>query len=99
MVQEAIQPAALSLPQAAAYCGVSERTLQKAFVDFRNVTTIAHGRNARQDHAHQAVLGGNRSVQDVAAQCGCRSVTTFALEYRKRFGTPPSHTRNAARKS
>jgi AraC-like DNA-binding protein len=82
----------------AAHCGVSERTLQKAFIDFRGVTPIAHVRNARLDLAHHALAGGDGSVHDVAAQCGFRSVTTFALEYRKRFGTSPSHTRNAARK-
>jgi transcriptional regulator GlxA family with amidase domain len=89
--------ATFTVASLAAHCGVSERTLQKAFVDFRGVTPIAHVRNARLDLAHHALAGGHESVHDVAALCGFRSVTTFALEYRKRFGTSPSHTRRVAR--
>jgi AraC-like DNA-binding protein/tetratricopeptide (TPR) repeat protein len=86
----------VTIASLSAQCGVSERTLQKAFTDFRGVTPVAHMRNVRLDLAHQALAGGMESVHDVAERYGFRSVTTFSLEYRKRFGTPPSRSRRAA---
>ena len=47
------------------------------------------------DCARQALGEDGATVADVAARYGFRSVTTFALEYRKRFGVPPSHARHA----
>ena len=88
----------LTVATLSAQCGVSERTLQKAFTDFRQVTPVAHMRNVRLDLARQALAGGDESVHDVAARCGFRSVTTFALEYRKRFGTTPSRSLRVAKK-
>ena len=71
----------------AKHCGVSWRTLEKTFTDFRGVTAVAHVRNLRLDRARQPLDAGNVSVSDVTARCGFGSSTTFALEYRKRFGT------------
>jgi len=76
---------------------VSWRTLEKAFTDFRGVTPVAHVRNLRLDHAQRALDEGSATVGEIAARCGFRSSTTFALEYRKRFGVPPSHARNASK--
>lgn len=81
----------------AAHCGVSWRTLEKAFTDFRGLTPVAHVRNLRLDQAKRLLDDGSASVAEAAARCGFRSSTTFALEYRKRFGVPPSRTRRAAR--
>jgi AraC-like DNA-binding protein len=83
----------------ARHCGVSWRTLQKAFTDFRGLTPVAHVRNMRLDEAHRALEGGEASVADAAARVGFHSSTTFALEYRKRFGVAPSRTLRAATRS
>jgi AraC-like DNA-binding protein len=74
-------------------CGVSQRTLEKAFTDLRGLTPVAHIRNLRLDHARRALDETGASVAQVAARFGFRSSTTFALEYRKRFGTAPSRTK------
>jgi AraC-like DNA-binding protein/tetratricopeptide (TPR) repeat protein len=87
----------LPLEELAAHCGVSWRTLQGAFAKFRGITAVAHIRNVRLDHAHAALAEDAATVRDVAARCGFRSATTFALEYRKRFGMPPSRRKRAAR--
>jgi AraC-like DNA-binding protein len=50
----------------------------------------------RLDFAQQALANGSESVQDIASRYGFRSVTTFSLEYRKRFGTSPSRSRRAS---
>ena len=81
---------AIAVEALAHYCGVSWRTLQNAFTKFRGITPVAHIRNVRLDHAHDALAEGRISVKDVAARYAFRSPKTFALEYRKRFGVPPS---------
>lgn len=85
-----------TVAQVAGHCGVSWRTLEKAFVDFRGVTPVAHARNVRLDLAQRELEEGNATVTEVAERCGFRSSTTFALEYRKRFGVSPSLARRAA---
>ena len=86
-----------TVEEVAAHCGVSWRSLEKAFTDFRGLTPVAHVRNLRLEHARKLLDEGAISIADVAARCGFKSSTTFALEYRKRFGTPPSRARHAAR--
>jgi len=89
--------ATISVARLAEHCGVSWRTLQKAFMDFRGVTPVAHARNVRLDHAHRALGEGDAGVADIAARFGFGSPTTFSLEYRRRFGHPPSRTRRLPR--
>jgi AraC-like DNA-binding protein len=81
----------------ARHCGVSWRTLEQAFNAFRGLTAVAHVRNVRLDHAHGALAEERAKVAEIAARCGFRSSTTFALEYRKRFGTTPSQVIRAVR--
>ena len=88
---------AISVAALAAHCQVSERTLQKAFNDFRAVTPVAHMRNVRLDLARSELSQGEMPIHEVATHCGFRSVTTFSIEFRKRFGTSPSRSRRAAR--
>jgi AraC-like DNA-binding protein len=95
-VQEHIGEA-FTVLQLATHCGVSWRTLDKAFADFRGITPVAHVRNMRLDYAQRALDEGKLTVADVAARCGFRSSTTFALEFRKRFGVPPSRIRRVSR--
>lgn len=89
--------AAFTVVDLARHCGVSVRTLEKAMLDNRGVTPVAHVRNARLDRARHALERGESSVADVAHRCGFRSATTFALEFRKRYGVAPSRARRAAR--
>ena len=86
----------LAIERLAQHCGVSWKTLQKAFTDFRGLTPVAHVRNTRLDAARKALDAGDATVAEVAARYGFRSTTTFSLEYRKRFGVPPSRTKRRA---
>jgi AraC-like DNA-binding protein len=86
----------LAIRQLAAHCGVSWKTLQKAFGDFRGVTPVAHVRNTRLDAARKALDAGGTTVAEVAARFGFGSVTTFSLEFRKRFGVPPNRAKRRA---
>jgi AraC-like DNA-binding protein len=67
--------------------------MEKAFSDFRGITAVAYLRNRRLEGARRALAEGGASVAEVAARFGFRSSTTFALEFRKRFGTPPSRSK------
>ncbi len=84
--------------QLAAHCGVSLRTLEKTFADFRGLAPVAYVRNLRLDHARAALDEGGATVASVAARYGFQSSTTFALEYRKRFGIAPSRTKRAGQR-
>jgi AraC-like DNA-binding protein len=86
---------ALQVGRVAEHCGVSQRTLEKAFTELRGLTPVAHMRNLRLEHARRALDEDNASVAEVAARFGFGSSTTFALEYRKRFGMAPSRTKRA----
>jgi AraC-like DNA-binding protein len=83
----------------ATHCGVSLRTLENAFNQFRGLTPVAHIRNLRLDRARLALSEQTATISEIAARNGFRSVTTFALEYRKRFGTTPSQARSKSRPS
>ena len=87
---------AFAIEDVANHCGVSWKTLQKAFSDFRGLTPVAHVRNTRLDAARKALDEGD-SVAQAAARFGFRSPTTFSLEYRKRFGVPPSRSLSPVR--
>ncbi len=80
----------------ARHCGVSLRTLEKVFIDFRGVTPVAHLRNMRLDGARREFDSSGASVAEVARRCGFGSTTTFALEYRKRFGMTPSRAKRSS---
>ena len=86
---------ALPVGRLAEHCGVSLRTLEKTFNDLRGLTPVAHVRNLRLDQARRALDENTATVAEVAARFGFRSSTTFALEYRKRFGLSPSRTKRA----
>jgi AraC-like DNA-binding protein len=88
----------LTIGSLARHCGVSPRTLQKAFAHFRGITPVAHARNMRLEAAHRALERDGVSVAEAGAGAGFRSSTTFALEYRKRYGVPPIHTRRTSQR-
>jgi transcriptional regulator GlxA family with amidase domain len=81
----------------ASHCGLSWRALDKLFADFRGITPVAHIRNMRLDHARQILASGSATVAQAALASGFRSSTTFALEFRKRFGVSPSASRRVTR--
>lgn len=87
-----------TISELAAHCGVSLRTLENTFADFRGLAPVAYVRNLRLDQARAALDEAGASVAAVAARCGFRSSTTFAVEYRKRFGVAPSRTKRAGQR-
>lgn len=90
--------ARISINELAAHCGVSPRTLQQGFKRFRGVSPVAHARNLRLEESHAALREGRCSVAEIAMRLGFGSLTTFSLEYRRRFGLSPRETLFQARR-
>src|SRR5262249_48177941 len=61
---------ALPVGRLAEHCGVSQRTLEKAFNDLRGLTPVAHMRNLRLDYARRALDESDASVAEVAVRFG-----------------------------
>jgi AraC-like DNA-binding protein/tetratricopeptide (TPR) repeat protein len=78
----------------AAVAGVSGRTLQRLFRAFLGKTPHAALRDIRFDCARRELLQGlpEARVMDVALRCGFPHVGRFSIEYRRRYGEPPSGT-------
>ncbi len=83
---------AFEISHLAEHCGVSPRSLQLGFKKFRGVTPMAYARNLRLDAVHKELQAGNGPVATLAKQFSFQSVTTFSMEYRRRFGVAPRVT-------
>ena len=84
----------ISLRDVAEHAGVSVRTLNQVFRDFRRTTPMAELRDLRLDAAREQLLAARTGarVADVAAQWGFSHLGRFAASYRARFGEAPSET-------
>lgn len=84
----------ITLPEIANACGVSARTLQEGFRNFRVTTPIAYLQHLRLEAAHKELSSGgiNLSVKAVALKWGFAHIGRFSALYRKRFEEFPSHT-------
>jgi len=89
----------ITTAELAAMCGVSMRTLQLGFQQFRGVSPVAHARNLRLERSNQALKQGDGTVAEIAARHGFGSLTTFSIEYRRRFGEAPRETLAQARRA
>ncbi|WP_194482193.1 AraC family transcriptional regulator [Bradyrhizobium sp. CCBAU 53338] len=89
----------LSLDEIAADVGVSARTLQIGFRQFRGVSPMAYLRNYRLDQVMMRLehANGKAKVCDFARSAGFVDMSKFARAYRIRFGCGPRETlRNRA---
>jgi AraC-like DNA-binding protein len=92
---EAHFAAPLSLADIAAQAGVSARSLQNGFQNFRNTTPMAFLRSVRLQRAHRALLAadpGTERVTEIALACGFNHMGEFATAYRRTFGVTPKQT-------
>ncbi|MFC4174769.1 AraC family transcriptional regulator [Microvirga sp. GCM10011540] len=85
----------LSLAEIAAQAGVSARSLQNGFQNFRHTTPMAFLRQMRLQHAHRALLKADpafATVTDIAVSCGFGHLGEFATLYKRTFGETPRQT-------
>jgi AraC-like DNA-binding protein len=91
-VLENQQAKSIDLADMAKYCGVSIRTLQIGFRQYRGTSPVSHIRNLRLTRAHDDLANTDEAVASIAQRHGFSSVTTFTLEYKRRFGYSPRKT-------
>ncbi|MEN0134904.1 MAG: AraC family transcriptional regulator [Rhodococcus sp. (in: high G+C Gram-positive bacteria)] len=75
--------------------GVSVRTLQDGFARYVGDAPMAYLRGIRLERAHEDLVTADprcNSVSDIAYRWGFRHLGRFSVEYRKRYGQPPSAT-------
>ena len=88
----------ITLDDIAAECSTSARNLQIYFRKFRGVTPIAYVRNLRLDAVAEAIRVTDAPIAALTKQYGFLSATTFASEYKRRFGVTPRKAREDARR-
>jgi len=89
----------IALDDVARAVGVSMRSLQQGFREFRNTTPMGFLRDARLDRVHhdlQSAAPGS-TVSTVALRWGFSHFGRFSQIYRARYGCSPSRTLSAAK--
>jgi AraC-like DNA-binding protein len=91
---EANLDAAIGLPDIATACGVPGRTLSHHFRDFRGTSPMRYLRTARYEKVRDALTRADpeESVAEIAERWGFTHMGRFSVDYRTRFGEPPSAT-------
>ena len=92
----------LSLADIAAHAGVSARSLQNGFQNFRSTTPMAFLRALRLKRAHEILLLSDPktvTVTEIALQCGFGHMGEFATAYKRAFNETPRQTLARARAS
>jgi AraC-like DNA-binding protein len=84
----------ISMTDLVQHCGVAERTLNKHFRTFLNVSPMRYLRRLRLAAAREALLAGEpgNSVTEVARRFEFNHFGRFADQYRRCFGESPSAT-------
>jgi AraC-like DNA-binding protein len=96
---EAHLQAPITLADIVGAAGVPGRTLFKHFEEYRGISPMEYLRQARFAKVRQALrrCGDQGTVSDIAMSWGFTHLGRFSLEYRKRYGEPPSETLRRSR--
>lgn len=93
-----------SLASLCAHFGVSQRSLQYAFVEHTGMSVARFLRHTRLNAVHRAIvrstaLGDGESIAALAARWGFWHPPRFAIHYRELFGELPSESRRRGSKA
>lgn len=82
----------ITLTQMEQISGLSARSLQYSFLERFGCAPTVWLRNLRLDRARQQLMRTplQKTITQIAYDCGFSSVSQFGQYYRQRFGTPPS---------
>ena len=78
-----------SLPSIARYVGVSGRQLERAFQAALGETPMAFYRRLRLEYGRWLLQGKQRSITQVAMDCGYSDGAHFSRDFRSHFGVSP----------
>ena len=86
----------ITIGEIAAHAGVTSRALQYGFRQHLGTTPMGRLRQVRLERAHLDLKAGDPTRGDtvaaIALKWGFAKPGRFAIEYRKVYGSPPSHT-------
>ncbi|MBZ6076462.1 AraC family transcriptional regulator [Microvirga puerhi] len=85
----------LSLADIASHAGISARSLQNGFQNFRGMTPMAFLRSVRLQKAHHTLRVADPTVStvaEIAFACGFTHMGEFGTAYRRTFGATPRQT-------
>jgi AraC-like DNA-binding protein len=86
----------ITVTEVAAAAGVPARALRYAFRRHYETTPTGYMRQVRLEQAHRQLQAADAAtgatVAEVARRWGWATPASFTAAYRKRYGTPPSHT-------
>jgi AraC-like DNA-binding protein len=93
--------ASITVSDVAEHLGISLRSLQAGFRQWREITPTAFLRRARLELAHNELLRSRNdaNVTAVALRCGFSHLGRFSAQYRSVFGEDPSTTLRRGRAS
>ncbi len=84
---------AVSTESVAEEAGVSARQLERLFQVFLRESPAGYFRKLRLKHANWLLHNTQRSITDIAIECGFSDSSHFAKRYKEFFGYPPGQAR------
>lgn len=87
----------LRVPDLAATAAMSPTSFHRHFLTLTSMTPLEYQKQLRLNEARMRLLTGQHDVAEVGFSVGYSSPSQFSREYRRMFGTPPSHTASALR--
>ncbi|MEM9604003.1 MAG: GlxA family transcriptional regulator [Pseudomonadota bacterium] len=87
----------LAMADVAHYVGCSQRQLERLFRRHTGRTPVRHYLELRLQHARALLTQTNRSVSDIASDCGFGRSDAFARAYRRHFNIAPRDDRRLGR--
>lgn len=87
----------LSVEALARLIGCTEKQLTRIFVANLNISPSVFWRELRLDHAHWLVQNTDRSVSQIAYECGFSDSTHFCKTFKTKYSVSPSRLRRQQR--
>jgi transcriptional regulator GlxA family with amidase domain len=88
---------ALRMPELAARCGISTRSLNRRFRAALGTTPLAFLQEARTAAARELLRASNTGIAEIAARCGFGSASHFSRSFTAHAGVSPQDYRRRVR--
>ena len=84
----------LTIKSIAAEFGYSESYIAHVFSDQLKISLRTYLGSVRSEYAKDLILKTNKSLTEIAYECGCNSINTFCRCFKKHFGVTPSEIKS-----
>jgi AraC-like DNA-binding protein len=90
-LEEHIYDPALYIAMVADYFDISPPTIQKLIKNISGQTFFGFVEKKRLEKAHEMLLAGGYTIQEVASGCGFSNYNSFLKAFKRYYGYPPSN--------